>query len=552
MIIGVTSSPNTAQEISVHIYNEARVQALEGAIVKMDIKGDLMIIAQLSNLKTANKWHENSQFAPIITAQGSLPFFTGSADVTVAKAVVLGAYKKEEGKWLQTLIGVPVGTGIKVEIVKKELIKKITEDTCVGNYYYVGRLFGADDSVAPVDLRHYGYTTDGFGHGEAYMGGVFGPSGSGKSVMTASLVSGFSRNKEMGILIIDPQGEFRLNKMNKPGFSFDFHRMLEVNSKGRFSKANALSIEDIQIDDVDAFVEVLRYYGFVKRFSKGKHSEVYEELSLYLEKMRKKVNIYKDWNEISKEISTLKDDIINIVSIAYSQRDKKKEELHEKWDDDVDFVSDVWDRSVLLFKEGTKYKVDKIVEDVLTRGKIFILDISADNYGLGDNFKKLILNYIMKKMRSVMYAAFRKSLNNTNALIVIDEAHLFAGNSEERGSISDDLSKTLTQGVAMMRKLNCGVMLCTQFITQIKREIFRQLHYRVYATGLIGPDREFLKEKEGDEGLVLYENLPDPKKSGKYCYMIGGNLGCLGNTGKPLIIEGYKTGDIELKGENIC
>ncbi len=56
------------------------------------------------------------------------------------------------------------------------------------------------------------------------MGGVFGPSGSGKSVIAATLIALWSHNPSMGILILDPQSEFSENAFARgTGFNFDFH-----------------------------------------------------------------------------------------------------------------------------------------------------------------------------------------------------------------------------------------------------------------------------------------------------------------------------------------
>src|SRR5438045_4986727 len=98
-------------------------------------------------------------------------------------------------------------------------------------YAYLGHFYGTDDVPAPVFVNHFG-DADQQGFGEAYMGGCFGPAGSGKSVIAATLTALFAHNPQMGILILDPQSEFTENALARGStFHFDFHEMLERTSR---------------------------------------------------------------------------------------------------------------------------------------------------------------------------------------------------------------------------------------------------------------------------------------------------------------------------------
>jgi hypothetical protein len=556
--IGVTSAPNTTETIKLHILAKERDNALEGNLVTITINRngtELLILAQITSLVTNNKWHEKDEYASVITTRGSLPFMSEKADVTSGEAAVVGAYKRVSGKWVQMPLAIPIGTGLEVVVATPGLIRAIVADTCTGNSFYVGRAYGTDNVYAPLDLRHYG--KDAQGHGEAYMGGIFGPSGSGKSVMTATMLAGFSRNKDMGILLVDPQGEFRADKMKKPGFDFSFHEMLTKCSEGKFIvKEHALGLSNLLIRDVPLFIEVLRHNGFLQPMLKGsnKTPQAYENLEEYAAntlKLTEKGAALR-WEAIQIANPSFFDDLAILCARTYTKEEERQEDLRKKLTANRVEMGVRWNDAVSMFEnDGTKKDVAHIIEEVLTKGKIYILDVSPENGDNDDTYKRIVLKYIMSKLKQVATILFKASSGaTTNALIVLDEAHLFAGGGHEEGSVANDLSTELSRAIAMMRKLNCGILLSTQFISQLRKDIFRQLHYRIYATGLIGSDKLMMEEKEGGESVELYEKLPQPQKSKRYCYMVGGNIGCLGTTGRPLIIEGFKDGAPGIYREN--
>lgn len=99
--------------------------------------------------------------------------------------------------------------------------------------------------------------------------------------------------------------------------------------------------------------------------------------------------------------------------------------------------------------------------------------------------------------------------------------------------------------------MRCGFMFITQTITEIQKEIFRQLHFRIYGVGLgIGADADHIIGKEGQDAYDLYRSLPDPRLSGTFSFMVAGILIALGSSGRPMVIEGFSSAD-KLLAENL-
>lgn len=71
----------------------------------------------------------------------------------------------------------------------------------------------------------------------------------------------------------------------------------------------------------------------------------------------------------------------------------------------------------------------------------------------------------------------------------------------------------------------------------MRSDIFRQLHYTIYGAGLIASDLKKVEERDGIEARDAYKNLPNPKQSGKYCFLVNGGIVCLGTSSRPMIIK---------------
>ena len=96
--------------------------------------------------------------------------------------------------------------------------------------------------------------------------------------------------------------------------------------------------------------------------------------------------------------------------------------------------------------------------------------------------------------------------------------------------------------VRTLRKMRTGFLFITQSISKIRSDIFKQLHYCFYGAGLIANELKSMEEKDGVEAKEAYQKLPNPKQSGRYCFLVNGGLVCLGTSSRPMIIEA--TGDM--------
>ena len=119
------------------------------------------------------------------------------------------------------------------------------------------------------------------GLGEARMIGIFGKSGAGKSWLAAYIIAGFAKNRDMGILILDPQGEFT---NNFPSSNLPFHQIIKYACNRELSiiSSNEIRLDPNNVDDIALFTK--KFFEAKPLFptSPDKYeeflSELYEEI----------------------------------------------------------------------------------------------------------------------------------------------------------------------------------------------------------------------------------------------------------------------------------
>jgi len=558
--IAVTSSPNTTQVVNFDVLQEHLLQPILGTLLQASMTiqtpngaQELLILGQATSLETRNQFHEDPVFKGVIKIQGEIPYLTKDGNLSVGALNIIGAYVKgEDGGYVKTHLSVPPGAGLSLRPVDAGLIHELMAgDPAFG---FLGSFYGTKDVPAPVNLRHFGDYDDG-GYGEAYMGGVFGPSGSGKSVLAATLLGLWSHQKRLGMLILDPQEEFSHNKFATGSqFQFNFFQLLKTMS-GRFDPlAQIIRIADIQLEGTDIFMQILHEKNFFSDglgVSNAKMEDALRNVEVYLRSLDG-WQPWKSWTQcdLSGDFSL---GLIKAVvqTYAVTNRDTQQEAYQNNMDKNQKRIAEIWDSATEFFKDampvtGVKKKqLRAIMDDVLSHGAIYILNLQTD---LGTSFKTYLVDLVVRKLREVCSANFRMDKNPTNALVVLDEAGRFIPAQTRDDDKLAVLSKRIVDSVREMRKMRCGFLFITQTINEIQKDIFRNLHFRIYGVGLgVGSDAEHMIAREGKNAFEVYQTLPDPRLSRIFSYMVAGTLLTLGSSGLPLVIEGYSGGDQILK-----
>lgn len=414
------------------------------------------------------------------------------------------------------------------------------------------------------------------GLGEARMIGIFGKSGAGKSWLAAYILAGFAKNKDMGILILDPQGEFA---SNFPSSKLPFHQILkyacgrELNiirsDEIRLSPDNIYDValftkkffEAISLfptspdkykdflnelyeqivntntrsDQPQSCINPIACYTYVmKAINEGKFSEAARFLGLKTEELNKKLEQYSNKDDYivaqiwSKFIDSVVKDILNHVFADKTTIERIRHDLYRLKTQDVRIKA--FKEYLSLFDTSQGKTVDNIVDLLLTQKRVIILDLSK----LGNRFpwideielKAFFTSRIIGKIRDRAEQQFRNSGNLVNVLIAMDEAHNYVGTLYS--NLPEDLKqlkKQIVKNVKETRKYGIGWLFITQTTIDFDKEIYRQLHDYFFLYGLgVGADLQHMKEVVPKEFVEHYRSLPNPKQTNNYWAMHTGSL----------------------------
>ena len=215
--IGLVGSPSTTAIVTVDIMEDATEFPLRGQLVSLTHKMNenfMIALGTVTEIKTTNRWHEDANMRGVLKRHGSLPHLSAVGDVRTADVSVqavyiseyenpaLGGPAKESGGSL----AMSPTTGARVHRIDDGFLSNLLRRHS-DEIIWLGTAYGMDDVRLPLTLRHFGPAAQG-GAGEAYHIGIFGMTGSGKSGFASYLLAGYLRLQELGILIIDPQGQF--------------------------------------------------------------------------------------------------------------------------------------------------------------------------------------------------------------------------------------------------------------------------------------------------------------------------------------------------------
>lgn len=220
--LGIIGSPSSSFEVVLDIRDINEESKLLGELVCFPVKeGDntVLVLGQITEIETKNRWHEEPAFKSIIKRRGQLPNLSGIADNRIATLNVQSSFllqKEKEVVAPHKLANSP-STGVEVKRVNDDIMKNIMKQyKNIGRLVTIGSAYDTKVKV-PFWFKHFGDSKKG-GAGDSYHIGVFGRTGSGKTTTAANMILGYAQNKDyMSILILDPQEQFYKDNNILPG-----------------------------------------------------------------------------------------------------------------------------------------------------------------------------------------------------------------------------------------------------------------------------------------------------------------------------------------------
>lgn len=564
--VGVVGSPSTTAKVTVDILEDAVGAPLHGQLVALSHPLDkrcLIALGTVTEIRTANRWHEDPNMRGVLKKHGSLPHLSDVGDVRTADVLVQAAYLSDSSDPSKGDPPIEHGAALSMSPTTGATVSRVTDNFLeqllrrhADEIVYLGKIYRTDDVKLPLTIRHFGAAKAG-GAGEAYHTGIFGMTGSGKSAFASYLLAAQLRHPELAILIMDPQGQFT----SEEGLPFSLQEWAE--KSGRKVLTYSIS-SDLRLDQ-DAFL-LSDLLGLTRFFRDVLTLKGEENRDSAVAEIRRLLQGHKGWPDLDPDkvlravLTDLDSDqqaLTRIYSSAAS-RTRLQGILTAILSDDSQFelAAEPFRALHSLFTKknlqgGDRKSLYSVLEQTLAEGAqrpFVVIDLSSAG---GESELNELLNSTPVKARILRLICSRlngraenlyKTGKSLNTLVVFDEAQRFAAESPEDPE-SALLADKLVDYVRTTRKYGLGWTFITQEVGSLKRGIYSQLRVRCFGYGLTsGSELSRLRETLGDpSALDLYHSFVDPGaiQPSQYPFMLTGPVSPLSFTGAPVFLSVY-------------
>lgn len=567
--VAVIGSPSSNTELTLDLLLEATEERMVGALTAFRANQNgtpIISVGQVVGIELRNRWHEDSVFRNLVKRTGEIPPITNRQDTRIADLVVGATFRQGSNGYEPEVLGMVPPTGTRVFRVDQALLNQLLS-VYQQEIVYLGKAY-ANDVLYPMWFKHFG--SGAGGAGEAYHLGVFGKTGSGKSGLAKMMLCAYARHPQLGILVIDPQGEFSLElsgtRVGQQGLQLD----RVIKSQGR--QIQKYRIDHIQLDDWTLFEEMLVSLGFCQELTITHQSNAVraaEVIRNALERAEDKgKKLYPLANLVRQEaLQAALNAVLDAQSIQYifpSQDPRRR--LQNRAQDILanrlaEVFNDKWRPIVELFAAGqNKRKLYGIVSDLMGTAAstgarpVIVVDLSArGNQGRfwSDELQRRILGKLLNVL-VVQATATLSSGQGANVLVLLDEAHRHAPSGRlDEDSEADRLRSLLRRAVRETRKYGIGWFFISQTLGGIDNEILQQLRILAFGFGLaMGTEFDRLRDFAGGDkrSLELYQSFRDPQSFPRrdlqeFPFMAVGPVSPLAFSGKPLFFTAFTDPD---------
>jgi hypothetical protein len=567
--LGVVGSPSSTSELAIDILGSAVTRKLVGELALFHFLQDSTphyALGQITEVQLRNIWHEDPTVRSLIRQRGRVDAVSERQDTHLGKMVISAVFQKGGPvDYEPSILGTVPSTGTHIHIVSDDVLGELLRPY-QDQIFYLGHVYGSKPKL-PLWFKHFDHGPDGAG--EAYHIGIFGKTGSGKSVLAKMILLAYARYPQMALLIIDPQGEFAKDmKGRSAGGDFD----LPVNNvaKNLGKQSYVMTVRNLVLDRWELFEQILFESQFFERLTipKGENRELAcGVLSDRLRKAKVKLHSLYLRKAFDQAWSILSEDKVQKIFYRTTASRARFADALEEADPD-EFFNDYWAPVTELFREERKgaRSVNKALSwllnpDVENR-PILVIDLSreqARDLFWNDKIQSLVIKRLLDGINQTAEYFFKGS-QSLNALVVIDEAHRLASRDLPReDEAARGVRAVLVDAARTTRKYGLGWLFISQTLSSLHSEILQQLRIFFFGFGLgLGQEFQSLRQLVGTSGtaLDLYQLFRDPHSafdvsSRQYSFMTIGPVSPLSFSGSPLFLNAFNTVEAFLKANKL-
>ena len=567
--LGVVGSPSSTAQLALDILGSAVTRKLVGELALFRFAQDTSphyALGQITEVQLRNIWHEDPTIRSLIRQRGRVDAVSERQDTHLAQMVISAVFRKGGAAGYEpSILGTGPATGTPIHLVTDPVLDELLRPYR-DQVFYLGHVYGSKPRL-PLWFKHFDRGPDGAG--EAYHLGIFGKTGSGKSVLAKMILLAYARSPKMALLVIDPQGEFARD-VKKGGTSGEFALPTGDVARSLGKQPVVLTVRNLVLDRWDLFEQILFESLFFERLTvpKGENREL--ACGILADKLQKASVTLKDLHlraSFDRAWKILEDDKVQRVFYRTdASRARFNDALHDSNPDE--FFNQYWAPVAELFRvdrQGAK-SIDNALAWLLdlnaTNRPILVIDLSKEQaQGLfwNDKIQSLVIKRLLDGL-SQTAEHFYKENQSLNALVVIDEAHRLAPRElPGDGDAARGVRSVLIDAARTTRKYGLGWLFISQTLSSLHPEILQQLRIFFFGFGLgLGQEFQSLRQLVGSSGtaLDLYQLFRDPHsafdtKSRQYSFMTIGPVSPLSFSGSPLFLNAFNTVEAFLDANNL-
>jgi DNA helicase HerA-like ATPase len=578
--IGVVGSPSSTTAITLDILAHAVSKKLVGEVAIFRFLQDELMhyaLGQIVEVTMRNVWHEDPTMLSLIRQRGRVDPVSERQDTHRGEMTISAVFAAKGRQYRPSILGTVPATGTPIHLVSDEVLSELLSPY-QEEIFYLGHVYGSKP-LLPLWFKHFGSGPKGAG--EAYHLGIFGKTGSGKSVLAKMILLAYARYPEMALLVLDPQGEFAKEARGDkvPGeFKLPMREILKHLQK----PVKVYEVKDLILDRWELFAQILHESPFFEKLSIPKGENRQLAADILAEKLKDKRIPLRDlhlkekfdiaWHLLGKE---------DIQKVFYRSGEARArfQSMYEKANID-EFFTKYWLPVTQLFQEDRRaaQKIDSLLKEIFhldqERRPLVVIDLSGEgaDHALektnevtlfsqeeshqsqpqssplfwNETIQLLILKRLLDGIRREAERAYKQN-RSLNTLVLIDEAHRLAPREEPDNEEKKALRSILIDAARTTRKYGLGWLFISQTLSSLHREIIEQLRIFFFGFGLgMGTEFKALSELVGgrSKALELYQLFRDPHSSfdiasREYSFMTIGPVSPLSFAGTPLFFNAF-------------
>ncbi len=555
--VGTIGSPSSTSELSLDILGTAVNKKLVGELALFRFSQDgkpHYALGQITEVQLKNIWLEDPTMRSLARQRGQVNPVSGQQDTHLGQMTVSAVFSDDGYRFEPSILGTVPATGTSIHLVTDQILDKLLE-RYRDEIFYLGHVYGSTPKL-PLWFKHFG--TGPHGAGEAYHIGIFGKTGSGKSVLAKMILLAYARYPEMAIFVIDPQGEFSKDvrgEVRAEGFPLNLSSVLSQLNKEVIIR----SVRDLVLDRWDLFSEILYESPFFERLTipKGENRRIASEVlaerlqraHITLQNLYQRESFNRAWQILGDG---------NVQMQFYrTQQSRERFNIVYQEANQNEFFQNYWGPITELFRRDRRdaISVDNLIQQTFdldrTRRPVVVIDLSkemATGLFWNDSIQALVIKRLLDGLTYSAEGAYREN-RFLNTLVILDEAHRLAPREKIENEKQESVRLSLLDAVRTTRKYGLGWMFISQTLSSLHREIIGQLRIFFFGFGLaLGAEFMSLKEIAGGDhnALKLYQSFRDPHSafdiaSRQYAFMTIGPVSPLSFAGTPLFLTVYNT-----------